>query len=126
MHRRILIEPQDPERVRALQHRGAGGDRLLLGRANVPGDLFQQIRHVVQQLVCREHIPRLDVQQLEEALQPRSGKRGALRRETRREVIHRRDRICRRHVLWETVDEYTRGAIPGVNRGAVRSAASVE
>ena len=97
VHRGALVEAQQPEFGRLGHHRGIGGDLLISRRAQVVGNLAQQLGYVIEQLMCREDVAAIDVEQHVETLEPGPGKRGVLRREAIREVIDRGVEVARQH-----------------------------
>jgi len=75
---RALLVPQQPELARLVHHRGVGGNLLGLRRRQVAGDLIDEQRDVIEQLLGREHFVRRDGQELTQARQPRRRERQAL------------------------------------------------
>ena len=88
-----LIEAQQPKLAGFGHHRGIGGDFLVRGRAQVGGDLLEQLRNMIEELVGRKDVALLDGQQGVEPLQPERGQNPLVRGQPRRKMVDRRGKV---------------------------------
>ena len=92
---RALLVPQQPELARLVHHGGVGGNLLGLRRRQVTGDLIDEHRDVIEQLLGGEYFVRRDRQQLSQTRKPRRRERQALSDDAltdHRGVVFRREK----------------------------------
>ena len=99
VHRRPLIEPQEPQLRRLGHHRGVGGNLLIGGSAQIARDLLEQVGNMVEELMGRENVPLFDRQELIETLEPDTGKRSVVGGQAGREMVNRGSKIWDGHSL---------------------------
>jgi hypothetical protein len=78
VHGRLLFVPQDAELAGLVDDGGVGGDLFIRWSAQVPGDLGDECRDVIEQSVRWEHIIRRNNQQFLQTVEPLARKREAL------------------------------------------------
>ena len=78
VQRRALAVPERAELARLVENRGVGGNRAILGVAQILADLDDQRRDVIEQALGREDVAGFDRQQIEQPLEPARGQRAML------------------------------------------------
>lgn len=82
MNRRLLAMPELAQFAGLVDHGGVRGDLLLGGCSKVGGDLPDQGRDVIEQLIRRKHFVHVHRQQMVQPMQPACSERGALAGDT--------------------------------------------